>query len=62
MSPERLKSKKKNNNNNNKNISSIYKKFRLEKFVLWLAKKIKHNFEITENIISCASVFLGQWI
>ena len=59
MSSERLKSKKKNNN---KNISSIYKKFRLEKFVLWLAKKIKHNFEITENIISCESVFLVQWI
>ena len=44
MSPERLKSQKKNNK---KNISSIYKKFRLEKFVLWLAMKIKHNFEIT---------------
>ena len=62
MSPERLKSKKKKNNNNKKNISSIYKKFRLENFVLWLAKNFKHNFEITENIISCASVFLVQWI
>ena len=59
MSPERLKSQK---NKNNKNISSIYKKSRLEKFVLWLAMKIKHNFEITENIISCESVFLVQWI
>ena len=43
MSPERSKSQKKTK----KNISSIYKKFRLEKFVLWLAMKIKHNFEIT---------------